>query len=69
VPQVLGIPKVSAEDQSLTVSNQEGEKRQIILPKGTYVNINTVGMHQNRASGSTNSCMGNTDVACSAILV
>ncbi|KAI0064392.1 cytochrome P450 [Artomyces pyxidatus] len=47
VPPVTGIPKVSAEDTSLVVSNTEGEKRTIPIPKGTNVVIHTPGLHYN----------------------
>ncbi|KIK59167.1 hypothetical protein GYMLUDRAFT_44922 [Collybiopsis luxurians FD-317 M1] len=46
-PPVNDIPKYSAEDTSLTISNAAGEKRILPIPRDTYVNINVVGLHYN----------------------
>ncbi|KAK7051243.1 hypothetical protein VNI00_004743 [Paramarasmius palmivorus] len=47
-PPVNVIPKVSAEDTTLvTESTMTGETRVIPVPRGTYISINTVGLHYN----------------------
>jgi hypothetical protein len=46
--QVTGIPKVAAEDTSLTVSNVNGEKTTFPVPSGTHVELHAPGLHYNR---------------------
>lgn len=46
--QVVNIPKLSAEDTTLTTSNAAGEKLTIPVPKGTRLLIDTPGLHYNR---------------------
>ncbi|KAE9391410.1 cytochrome P450 [Gymnopus androsaceus JB14] len=46
-PPVNGIPKYSAEDTSLTLTNAAGEKRILPVPKGTSIELNAVGLHYN----------------------
>jgi len=41
------IPKYSAEDTRLTISNAAGDKHDLILPQGTPVVIDAVGLHYN----------------------
>ena len=50
VTQVVAIPKYSAEDTSLAVGNQAGEKTLIAIPAGTKISINVAGLHYNRKS-------------------
>ncbi|KAF9039207.1 cytochrome P450 [Panaeolus papilionaceus] len=46
-PPVVNIPKVAAEDTTLTVGNMNGEKLIIPVPKGTKVALNTPALHYN----------------------
>ncbi|TFY75699.1 hypothetical protein EWM64_g8312 [Hericium alpestre] len=46
-PPVVGIPKESAEDTSLNVSNAAGETTTIPIPRGTALAIHTPGLHYN----------------------
>jgi cytochrome P450 len=46
-PPVPGIPKSSAEDTSLTISNNAGEQRIVPVPRGIRVTINTAALHHN----------------------
>ncbi|KAF8161203.1 cytochrome P450 [Crassisporium funariophilum] len=46
-PPVSGIPKVAAEDTTLTATNANGEQTTIPIPKGTGVLIDTPGLHYN----------------------
>ncbi|KAH6907559.1 cytochrome P450 [Coprinopsis sp. MPI-PUGE-AT-0042] len=46
-PPVTGILKVAAEDTTLTIGNQLGEKTTVPVPKGTRVTIDTAGLHYN----------------------
>ncbi|KAE9395453.1 cytochrome P450 [Gymnopus androsaceus JB14] len=46
-PPVNGIPKYSAEDTSMTITNAAGEKRVLPIPRQTGVVLNTVGVHYN----------------------
>jgi hypothetical protein len=43
------IPKVAAQDTTLTVSNVDGGKTTIPVPSGTEINIHVPGIHYNRA--------------------
>lgn len=47
-PPVNGIPKQSAEDTSIVVGNGSGGSVAIPCPKGTYITIDTPGLHYNR---------------------
>ncbi|KII87602.1 hypothetical protein PLICRDRAFT_54684 [Plicaturopsis crispa FD-325 SS-3] len=46
-PPVTGIPKQSAEDTVLTASNASGQTKQVPVPQGTGIVINTAGLHYN----------------------
>ncbi|KAF9054629.1 cytochrome P450 [Panaeolus papilionaceus] len=46
-PPVTGIPKEAAEDTVLTTSNINGDFKNVFIPKGTYLTINTPGLHYN----------------------
>jgi hypothetical protein len=47
--QVTGIPKVAAQDTTLTVSNANGGKTTFPVPSGTQVELHVAGLHYNRA--------------------
>lgn len=47
-PPVIGIPKMAAEDCTLTTTNNSGEKIIVPIPKNAGINIHTVGLHYNR---------------------
>lgn len=47
-PPVNAIPKMSAEDTSIVVGNSDGATTAIPCPIGTYVTIDTPGLHYNR---------------------
>jgi hypothetical protein len=42
------IPKFSAEDTFLDTKNSKGENVTVVVPKGTYLTINTPALHYNR---------------------
>jgi hypothetical protein len=46
--QVTGIPKVAAQDTTLTVSNANGGKTTFPVPSGTQVDLHAPGLHYNR---------------------
>ncbi|KAJ6474842.1 cytochrome P450 [Mycena sanguinolenta] len=46
-PPVNTIPKMSAEDTSIVVSNSDGATTAIPCPTGTYITIHTPGLHYN----------------------
>ena len=46
--QVPFIPKVAAQDTSLTVSNVDGGKITFPIPSGTEIDIHAAGLHYNR---------------------
>jgi hypothetical protein len=46
--QVSGIPKVAAEDTTLTVNNVDGGKTTFPVPSGTQIDIHVPGLHHNR---------------------
>ncbi|SRR6266436_848254 len=46
--QVTGIPKVAAQDTTLTVSNVHGGKTTFPVPSGTQVELHVTGLHFNR---------------------
>ncbi|KZV71454.1 cytochrome P450 [Peniophora sp. CONT] len=46
-PPVTGIPKMSAEDTSVTVTSVTGERAQLPIPKSTRIVINTPALHRN----------------------
>ena len=48
LPKVTGIPKMAAEDTSITASNANGESVMIPIPKGTDITLNAPGLHYNR---------------------
>jgi hypothetical protein len=47
-PPVNGVPKYSAEDTTLTISNEAGETRTVPVPAGTGLLINVPALHYNR---------------------
>jgi len=49
-PQVLNIPKYSAEDTSLVIGNGAGETTVFPIPAGSRVTIDVPGLHYNRES-------------------
>jgi hypothetical protein len=46
--QVTIIPKVAAQDTTLTVSNADGVKTTFPVPSGTGVDLHVPGLHYNR---------------------
>jgi hypothetical protein len=46
--QVPSIPKIAAQDTTLTVSNIDGEKTTFPVPSGTMIDIHVPGLHCNR---------------------
>jgi hypothetical protein len=46
--QVTTIPKIAAQDTTLTVSNADGGKTTFPVPSGTEVDIHVPGLHHNR---------------------
>ena len=46
--QVTGIPKVAAQDTTLTVGNVNGGKTTFPVPSGTQVDLHVPGLHYNR---------------------
>ena len=46
--QAAGIPKIAAQDTSLTVSNANGGKTTFPVPSGTQVELHVAGLHYNR---------------------
>jgi hypothetical protein len=46
--QVAAIPKVTAQDTTLTVSNVNGGKTTFPVPSGTQVELHVPGLHYNR---------------------
>ncbi|KAF9054616.1 cytochrome P450 [Panaeolus papilionaceus] len=46
-PPITGIPKQAAEDTVLTTSNLNGDIKNVVVPKGTYVAISIPGLHYN----------------------
>jgi hypothetical protein len=43
------IPKLAAQDTTLTVSNVGGGKTTFPVPSGTEINLHVPGIHHNRA--------------------
>ncbi|KAF8474412.1 cytochrome P450 [Russula ochroleuca] len=46
-PPVTNIPKVSAEDTTLTVGNVNGGKTTFPIPSGTEIDLHVAGLHYN----------------------
>ena len=46
--QVPSIPKIAAQDTTLTVSNADGGKTTVPVPSGTKIDIHVPGLHCNR---------------------
>jgi hypothetical protein len=46
--QVMSIPKVSAQDTTLTVNNADGGKTTFPVPSGTAIDLHVAGLHYNR---------------------
>jgi hypothetical protein len=46
--QVANIPKIAAQDTTLTVNNVNGGKTTFPVPSGTPVDIHVPGLHYNR---------------------
>jgi hypothetical protein len=45
------VPKVAAEDTTLTVSNAVGGRTTFPVASGTEIELNVAGLHYNRALG------------------
>lgn len=48
VPKINEIPKISAEDTTLSTTNAQGETLVVPVPKGSMIGINVPGIHYNR---------------------
>jgi len=46
--QVINIPKVAAQDTTLTVSSGEDGRTTFPVPSGTCIDIHVPGLHYNR---------------------
>ena len=46
--KVVNVPKMAAEDTTLTVSNTDGGKTTFPVAAGTEVNLHVPGLHYNR---------------------
>ena len=66
--QVPLIPKIAAEDTSLTVSNVEGQMTTFPVPSGTQIDIHVPGLHHNRTLSGFVSWAQVLRKACSAVL-
>lgn len=51
-PPVPYIPKSSADDILLTLTNEVGKTRSLPVPRGTYIAICTSSLHNNRILNS-----------------
>jgi hypothetical protein len=49
--QAPSVPKIAAEDTSLTVNNAEGGKTTFPVPAGTHVHFHFPALHYNCTSG------------------
>jgi hypothetical protein len=49
--QTQSIPKIAAEDTSLTVNNADGGKTTFPVPAGTHVHFHLPALHYNCTSG------------------
>ncbi|TDL22814.1 cytochrome P450 [Rickenella mellea] len=47
IPPVIVVPKVSAEDTSLVFPSSAGERRVVIIPKGSHIALDITGLHYN----------------------
>jgi hypothetical protein len=66
--QVTNIPKVSAEDTTLTVGNVNGGKTTFPIPSGTEIDLHVAGLHYNRTLSGIVSWGQVLMVSCSAVL-
>ena len=48
--QGMHIPKIAAQDTTLTVNNVDGGKTTFPVPSGTAVDLHVAGLHYNRTS-------------------
>jgi hypothetical protein len=46
--QVMTIPKIAAQDTTLTVNNVNGGKTTFPVPSGTAIDLHVAGLHYNR---------------------
>jgi hypothetical protein len=49
--QLPSVPKMAAEDTSLTVNNADGGKTAFPVPAGTHVHFHLLALHYNCTSG------------------
>jgi hypothetical protein len=49
--QSPAVPKIAAEDTSLTVNNADGGKTTFPVPAGTHIHFHVLGLHYNCTSG------------------
>jgi hypothetical protein len=54
--QVTAIPKVAAQDTTLTVSNADGGMTTFPVPSGTEIDLHVPGLHHNRTLDGFASC-------------
>ena len=54
--QVTAIPKVAAQDTTLTVNNADGGMTTFPVPSGTEIELHVPGLHYNRTLGGFVSC-------------
>ena len=47
-PPVHSIPKSVAEDTTITITNVQGERTTLIMPKGSSISMHIPGLHYNR---------------------
>jgi hypothetical protein len=66
--QVTNIPKVSAQDTTLTVSNANGGKTTFPVPSGTEIDLHVAGLHNNRTLSGIASWVQVLMMSCSAVL-
>lgn len=59
--KVTGIPKMAAEDTSITAGNANGSSAVIPVPKGTDITLNVPGLHYNRSFLIFFATMGSND--------
>ena len=66
--QVTNIPKVAAQDTTLTVNNVDGGKTTFPVPSGTEIDIHVPGLHYNRTLSGFVSWGQVLMMSCSAVL-
>ena len=61
--KVTNIPKVAAEDTTLTVANADGGKTTFPVVSGTGINLHVPGLHYNRTlSGNVSQRLIQTEI-------